>query len=175
MQSHLSYLESSQVPKFFPSSEKWIETFEKYFINPLHFLEKMIKNKILNNQASVVMLAGISNKQAMTGYAINNTIRLAWLGQMKTMSLALAPTYKFNSVSLGGVMTESYTRKLEIKAAQNDISLSEQLIKETDNIPLNKYASVENVANVVVPLLGSFSDHITGQNILVDGGFIRTY
>ena len=131
--------------------------------------------RALNPGASVVMVGGISSKQALTGYAVNNTIRLAWVGQFKTMALALAPDYKFNSVSLGGVLTDTYIEKLGHKATQNGHGFDEQMQIETQNVPLKKYASIEEVANVVVPLLGAFSDHMTGQNIVLDGGFIKTY
>lgn len=159
----------------FPTPEKWNETFEKYFVNPIFFVEQLITNGIAEKGTSFVFIGGISSKQALTGYAINNTIRLAWIGQVKTMALALAPDYKFNTVSLGGVLTDSYIEKIRAKAESNNLTYDEQLQAETANVPLQKYASTQDVADAVIPLLGSMSNHITGQNIILDGGFIKTY
>jgi 3-oxoacyl-[acyl-carrier protein] reductase len=43
------------------------------------------------------------------------------------------------------------------------------------NVPLGKYGTTEEAANAVATLLGPFSDHMTGTNILHDGGFTRAY
>ena len=50
-----------------------------------------------------------------------------------------------------------------------------RLAEETSNIPLTKYGRPEEVAVVVEQLLGALSDHMTGANLLHDGGFTRAY
>ena len=55
------------------------------------------------------------------------------------------------------------------------MTFGERLAEETANIPLGKYGTPEEVANAVEGLLSSFSDHMTGANILHDGGFTRAY
>jgi 3-oxoacyl-[acyl-carrier protein] reductase len=47
--------------------------------------------------------------------------------------------------------------------------------EETSNVPLRKYGRPEEVAAVVEGLLSDFSDHLTGMNVLCDGGFTRAY
>jgi 3-oxoacyl-[acyl-carrier protein] reductase len=80
-----------------------------------------------------------------------------------------------NTLSLGGVMTESYTNKMEQKAQANGVNFETQMQSETNNIPLRKYASVQDVVDAVSALLGPLSNHMTGQNILLDGGFFKGY
>jgi 3-oxoacyl-[acyl-carrier protein] reductase len=55
------------------------------------------------------------------------------------------------------------------------VSVEQRLADETENIPLKKYGSPKEVAAAVEGLLSAFSDHITGVNILHDGGFTRAY
>ncbi|WP_281040264.1 SDR family oxidoreductase [Rhizobium ruizarguesonis] len=43
------------------------------------------------------------------------------------------------------------------------------------NIPLGKYGEPAEVAVAVEGLLSRFSDHMTGLNIMHDGGFTRSY
>jgi len=51
--------------------------------------------------------------------------------------------------------------------------LPEAIINQyLENIPLNKFGTVEDVANIVCFLASSLSDYITGQVINVDGGMI---
>jgi 3-oxoacyl-[acyl-carrier protein] reductase len=55
------------------------------------------------------------------------------------------------------------------------VTFEERLAQETENIPLRKYGDPTGVAAAVEGLLSSFSDHMTGLNILHDGGFTRAY
>lgn len=157
-----------------PSCVEWAKNFEDFFVKPMRFLTALITNNILNNNAKVVMIGGISSKQAISNYAMNNVIRTMWISEFKTLSLSFSQM-SFNTVSLGGVLTETYRTNLEKKAVNNDVSFEEQLSQEVSNVPMKKYALPSDVANVVVPLCDAFANHITGQNIIVDGGFIKTY
>ena len=92
------------------------------------------------------------------------------------MALALGGKgISVNTLSLGGVMTEAYTDKLKGKAEQAGVPFEELMQDEVSNIPLKKYASVEEVADAVLSLLGPLANHMTGQNILLDGGFFKGY
>ncbi len=55
------------------------------------------------------------------------------------------------------------------------MAFEERMAEETANVPLRKYGRPEEVAAAVEGLLSDFSDHITGLNVLHDGGFTRAY
>ena len=55
------------------------------------------------------------------------------------------------------------------------MTFEQRLAEETSNVPLHKYGTPEEVAVAVEGLLSPFSDHMTGLNILHDGGFTRAY
>ncbi|MEJ6846746.1 SDR family oxidoreductase [Sinorhizobium fredii] len=50
-----------------------------------------------------------------------------------------------------------------------------RIVNEPDEQNLGKYGKPEEVAAIVEALLSEFSDHLTGVNILCDGGFTRAY
>jgi len=78
-------------------------------------------------------------------------------------------------LSLGGTLTPDYSASVQRRADQSGISFAQRLSDETSNIPLGKYGRPEEVAVVVEQLLGALSDHMTGANLLHDGGFTRAY
>ena len=80
-----------------------------------------------------------------------------------------------NTLSLGGTLTPGYASALDKRAAKAGVTLEQRLADETSNIPLKKYGTPDEVAAAVEGLLSAFSDHITGVNILHDGGFTRAY
>lgn len=162
--------------ELFPDNETWQTLYQNFFIRPLSLIKYLVENDRLNHGAKIVLISGLSSKNALTNYSTNNCLRSAWLGQAKTMALVLGEKgISVNTLSLGGVMTESYTNKMHNKAQQNGVSFDQQIAEEVSNIPLKKYASVQDVVDAVNALLGPLSNHMTGQNILLDGGFFKGY
>jgi len=160
----------------FPDNETWLQLYQNYFIRPLSLLKQLFDQGVINDDAKIVFISGLSSKSALTHYATNNCLRSAWLGQAKAMALSLGERgISVNTLSLGGVMTESYTEKMQKKAMSQGLSFEELMNNEVSNVPLRKYASVEDVVNAVQSLLGPLANHMTGQNILLDGGFFKGY
>ncbi len=113
---------------------------------------------------------------ALSHYATANVIRTAWLGEAKTLALAWGPHgVHVNTLSLGGTLLPCFCDLIASRAANDVLSFEEMLVRETDNVPLKKYAEPTEVAVAIEGLLSPFSDHMTGLNILHDGGFTRAY
>ncbi|HRA93848.1 MAG TPA: SDR family oxidoreductase, partial [Aestuariivirga sp.] len=103
-------------------------------------------------------------------------IRTAWVGQAKTLAFALGEKgIHINTLSLGGTLSPWYREKMEQKAQKAGVTFDQQIVTETENVPLRKYGQPAEVAGAVEALLSCFSDHITGTNIMHDGGFTRAY
>tara|TARA_B100000787_G_scaffold163914_2_gene146070 strand:+ start:3484 stop:4212 length:729 start_codon:yes stop_codon:yes gene_type:complete len=65
---------------------------------------------------------------------------------------------KVNSISPGGIENKAVQTKSFIKRYKK-------------NVPLNKMGRKEDVINQVMFLVSKKSDYITGQNIIIDGGY----
>ncbi len=162
--------------KIFPSNEEWSELYSNFFINPLSLLKKLFESDSMNEGAKILFISGLSSKSALTNYASNNCLRNAWLGQAKTMALAFGEqNISINTLSLGGVMTEAYIKKIESKAEMQNVSFEDMMKEEVSNIPMKKYATVDEVVSAIQSLVGPMVAHMTGQNILLDGGFLKGY
>ncbi|WP_428241758.1 SDR family oxidoreductase [Gynuella sp.] len=53
--------------------------------------------------------------------------------------------------------------------------MKNKLTIETDNVPSGRYSTPEDIAQAILSLLGPMSDQMTGQNLVMDGGFFRGY
>jgi len=159
-----------------PPKEEWAKIFEQSFTAPLMFLKSCIPFLEKSDRGKVVVVSGISSAQVLSHYATSNVLRTSWLAQAKTLAYAYGPKrVHFNTLSLGGVLTEKYQERLRNKAKTNNKTFDDQMDVEVSNVPLRKYAAPEEVAASIEGLLSSFSDHITGMNIMCDGGFTRSY
>lgn len=163
-----------------PSPEVWRALFQLSFIGPLSLLKaaiaRMAPDPAQGRRAKIVIISGISSAQVLSHYATANVIRTAWIGEAKTLAFAFGSRgIHINTLSLGGTLSPWYRDKIAERAAKAGVDFEAQLAAETDNVPLRKYGEPSEVAAVVEGLLSSLSDHMTGLNILHDGGFTRAY
>jgi len=163
-----------------PDPAAWTALFHGSFIVPLELLKKAIgamdPDPEAGRRAKVVIVSGLTSAQVLGHYAMGNVLRTAWLGQAKTLAFALGPRgIHINTVSFGGTLTPYYLGQIEKRAQAAGVSLAEQITAETDNVPLRKYGSPEEAAATIQMLLSPVSDHMTGINLLQEGGFTRAY
>jgi 3-oxoacyl-[acyl-carrier protein] reductase len=163
-----------------PEPETWDALFEGSFIGPLGVLKaaiaQMRPNPAEGRRAKIVIVSGISSAQVLGHYATGNVLRTAWLAEAKTLAFALGPRgIHVNTVSFGGTLTPHYREVLQTRADATGVSLDELLVSDTENVPLRKYGTPEEAARAIEMLLSAVSDHMTGINLLHDGGFTRAY
>jgi 3-oxoacyl-[acyl-carrier protein] reductase len=163
-----------------PSPDQWRTLFQTSFIGPLSLLKaavgQMRPDPAQGRRAKIVIISGLSSAQVLSHYATANVIRTAWIGEAKTLAFALGNMgIHVNTLSLGGTLSPWYREKIRERANKAGVSYEDQLANETENIPLKKYGEPSEVAAVVEGLLSGLSDHMTGVNLLHDGGFTRAY
>jgi 3-oxoacyl-[acyl-carrier protein] reductase len=163
-----------------PEPEVWRSLFQASFIGPLSLLKSAIARMEpapeVGRRCKVVIVSGVSSAQVLSHYATANVIRTAWLGEAKTLAFVLgARGIHVNTLSLGGTLSQWYRDAISRRASEAGVTLERRIAIETDNIPLKKYGTPSEVAAAVEGLLSPFSDHMTGLNILHDGGFTRAY
>jgi 3-oxoacyl-[acyl-carrier protein] reductase len=163
-----------------PGSQKWREILQNSFIGPLSLLKEAIAlmrpDPANGKRCKIVIISGMSSVQVLGHYASSNVIRCAWLAEAKTLAFALGDRgIHVNTLSLGGTLTPDYATSLGKRAFQAGMTFDQRLAEETSNIPLGKYGTPDEVAAAVEGLLSDFTDHITGVNILHDGGFTKAY
>lgn len=163
-----------------PANAAWRELFQASFIGPLALLKAaicfMMPDPAHGRRSKIVILSGMSSVQVLGHYATSNVLRCSWLAEAKTLAFALGDRgIHVNTLSLGGTLTPDYSASLEKRARNAGVTFDQRLAEETSNIPLKKYGTPEEVAVAVEALLSVFSDHMTGVNLLHDGGFTRAY
>jgi 3-oxoacyl-[acyl-carrier protein] reductase len=159
-----------------PPDEVWTEMFRQSFIGPVSLIRELLPALKVQPRSKVVIISGISSAQILSHYATSNVLRTAWLAQAKTLAFVYGPQgIHFNTLSLGGVLTDEYLEELKAEATHRNISFDQVMQEQVHNVPLRKYSTPDEVAIVVEGLLSPFSDHITGVNLLCDGGYTRAY
>ncbi len=124
-----------------------------------HFSAKM-KARKWGRIINIASIAGTVCKPNASAYASS---KMALIGLTKSSAIDLAPFgILVNALSPGTTQTEMVERVLSDE--QKRIFLS--------GIPLGRFATPQEIANVAVFLASGWNTYITGQNIIVDGGTV---
>ena len=115
-----------------------------------------------SGSGSIVNITSISAGRASTLRVAYGTSKAALAQLSKQMSVELGNQgIRVNAVAPGPVNTA-----MSVKVHTPEIRADYH-----DNIPLNRYGSEEEIANVVHFLCSDESTYVNGQEIAVDGGF----
>jgi 3-oxoacyl-[acyl-carrier protein] reductase len=159
-----------------PDNKTWQALFRKYFVSPLAMIRGCIPLLAKKQQAKVVFVSGVSSVQLVSNYPISGVIRAAWLAETKALAFEYGHLgIRFNTLSLGSVMTPRTAEHFAKNARQQGVDFDEFMADQLINVPLRQYANTENVAEVIETMLSSFCEHMSGANVVCEGGFIRSY
>jgi 3-oxoacyl-[acyl-carrier protein] reductase len=119
-------------------------------------MKKQKSGRILN----ISSVFGVVSKAKRASYS---TTKFGLIGFTKGLALDLAPhNILVNALSPGFVLTE-LTKSI---LTENEIG------RLTKDVPLQRFAQPEEIAKCAAFLVGDDNTYITGQNIIIDGGFV---
>lgn len=127
-------------------------------------LSREIGNIMKNNRSGrIVNIASILGIITRGKRAPYTAAKAGLIGFTKTAAVDLAPyNVLVNSVSPGFILTD-LTRK---------ILTGKEIADLKSSVPLKRFGTTEDVSRVVLFLASELNTYTTGQNIVVDGGFI---
>jgi len=142
--------------------DDWANINQTNLEGPFKLTKEVSKIMISQNYGRIVNISSIFGVISKKKRAVYSTTKWGLIGFTKAVALDLAEkNILTNSVAPGFVDTE-LTRNILSK---------EELEKLKSDIPQKRLASAEEIAKVVLFLSSNHNSYITGQNIIIDGGF----
>jgi 3-oxoacyl-[acyl-carrier protein] reductase len=129
---------------------------------PYLITQKVSEHMIKQRWGRVVNIASIWSVISKAKRSLYTSAKTGLIGQTRSLAVELAPhNILVNAVSPGFTYTE-LTRK----------SLSKRELKAIEKqIPIGRMATPDEIAKAVLYLVSEGNTYLTGQNIVVDGGF----
>jgi len=129
---------------------------------PYRISQIVLKNMSKNGGGKVINISSIWSKISKVNRTLYSTMKTGIIGMTRSMAIDWAKqNIIINAVSPGFVMTELTEQSLTF----------EQKMELKEQIPLGRFANPQEIASVVSFLCSKENKYITGQNIIVDGGF----
>ncbi|UCD89308.1 MAG: SDR family oxidoreductase [Desulfobacterales bacterium] len=156
--------------------EDWQKAFDLTLLSFIRSIREVIPFMKQAGGGRIVNIASSSVKRVIDNLILSNTFRMGVMGLTKTLSRELGQyNILINVIGPGKIETERVVHLDEIKASKSNISIEQLKQNTTKEIPLGRYGSPEELAQLAVFLCSAMNTYITGQTILVDGGMVRSY
>ncbi len=129
---------------------------------PYKILKAVAPRMVQNGYGRIVNVASIWSVVSREGRSLYATSKNALVGLTKALAIELDPhNILVNAVSPGFTLTELTKRT----------NSTSELKSIESRIPVGRMAGPEEIANLIVYLCSDMNSYLTGQNIIIDGGY----
>lgn len=146
--------------------DEFLRVFHLNFFSSVSLIQKLLPN-FLHEGASIVCISSICGIDAIAGAPIAYSTAKASLNHYVKCCSSVVADYgvRINSISPGNLYFDGSVWQQKIN---EDSEAVKKILR--DNVPLNKFGQLEDVANMCEFLVSDKSTFITGANFIVDGG-----
>ena len=151
------------------------EAFDLLFKTVVFTTELALKQMQKNKWGRIINVASVSVKEPLNYLALSNTIRAAVVTWAKSLATDVgSDQITVNSILTGYFDTDRIAQLNAKKAEQLGISQEEVLNEMETRVPLHRIGDPEEYGYLVAFLASDKASYITGTQIPIDGGLLRS-
>jgi len=152
----------------------WDQAYKSILRWKVNLAQQVIPLFQANKYGRMVFIESCSVKQPVKNLVLSNSLRLAVVGFVKTLSHEVADSgITMNILAPGYHATPAMDRLFQKKSEVQGITQAAAKEAFEREIPVGQMGQAEDLASLAVWLLSEDSRYITGQTISVDGGLIK--
>jgi 3-oxoacyl-[acyl-carrier protein] reductase len=156
------------------TDEDWQLAFPLIFLFVPRLVRLVLPGMRERRWGRIVGINSISTRQPIPNLSLSNAFRPALLGYLKTLSAEVAAEgVTVNSVLPGYTATERQEELALAAAARTGKPKEEIVAGWIANTPMGRMAEPDEIGEVIGFLCSPAASYVTGQGILVDGGYVK--
>src|SRR3990172_2069453 len=155
------------------TDEDWEQAFRLNLLSAVRLIREAVPHMRKVGGGRVINITSYAVKEPIPGLILSNAIRSSVIGMAKTLSRELGrDNILINNVCPGRIDTER-AQKLNKARAERLKKPVEEINREmAAEVPLGRYGTAEETADLIVFLSSQRASYITVTTIQIDGGLI---
>lgn len=155
--------------------EDWDQAYKTVLRWKVELTKALVPKMIQQKYGRVVYIESSSVKQPLENLVLSNSLRVAVVGMVKTLSQEIAGTgVTLNILGPGSHNTPAIDRIYQKKSEQTGLPFEEVKQKAIQQIPVGALGEADDFASLALWLLSPLSRYVTGETITVDGGSVKS-
>ena len=152
----------------------WDDAYHSVFRWKIELTQGLVKKMIPQQYGRIVYIESVSVKQPVENLVLSNSMRLAVVGFVKTLSQEIADKgITLNILGPGYHATQRMESLFQKNSELKGISVTEVRASFEKQVSVGDIGAPEDFASLALWLLSPVSRYITGQTISVDGGLVK--
>ena len=154
--------------------EEWQRALEMNFLSTIHFARAVLPWMQKNRWGRLVAITSMTVRQPVSDLIYSNAVRPAVLGLVKSLSNEFGKDgITVNNVAPGYTATERLKQIIAKRSQEAGVSPAEFEARFGAEASLKRIGQPEEIADAIVWLASERASFITGQTLLVDGGWFK--
>ncbi len=155
--------------------EDWDNAYQSILRWKVALTQTFVPAMMEQKYGRVLYIESSSVKQPLENLVLSNSLRVAVVGMVKTLSQEIAKSgVTLNILGPGSHNTPAIDRIYHKKSEQTGLPFTEVKEKAIAQIPVGALGEAADFASLALWLLSPMSRYITGETITVDGGSVKS-
>ena len=156
------------------TAEEWQRAFELNLLSVAHFARAVLPHMQRARWGRIVTITSVSVRQPVDELVLSNAVRAGVPGLVRSLANEFGRDgITVNNVGPGYTATDRLKGLAGRRAEAEGITVEAYLERMGTQAALGRVGRADEVADAIVWLASERASYVTGQTLLVDGGFAR--
>jgi 3-oxoacyl-[acyl-carrier protein] reductase len=159
---------------FATTTEEWHRALELNFMSTIHFARAVLPWMQRNHWGRLVTITSMTVRQPVPDLIYSNAVRAGVVGLVKSLSNEFGKDgITVNNVGPGFTATERLKQLIAKRSQEAGVSPADFETRLGAEASLKRIGRPDEIADAIVWLASERASFITGQTLLVDGGWFK--
>ena len=149
----------------------WQKAYDEILYAPINYITQVSPLMIKNGWGRIINISSIVAVEPSSEMVLSATTRSRLLAFSKPISKEIASSrVTINTVCPSALLTDRMVNLTNHAAIKQNVSYDSILDSAKKTIPLGRFSTPNEVADLILFLASESASYITGRSILIDGG-----